>query len=121
MKTSLMGMLERCFCINVTQISNSYVGSEIVTAVVVKSSVFWDVALRCLFKIRHRYEGMSHRGCCLLHAGFLVRSPTLKMEATCSSETSVGFHRTTCVISQEIEPLIIMIFLRRRLILYYMC
>jgi hypothetical protein len=49
--------------------------------VVMKSSVFWDVTL-CLPPD-------------LMLVSYLAYSSTLKMEGTCSSETSVGFQRTT--------------------------
>jgi hypothetical protein len=55
---------------------------EILTAVVKKSSVFWDITL-CLFAI-----------CFTLISCFAYYS-TLKTEAKCSPETSVEFWRTT--------------------------
>jgi hypothetical protein len=42
-------------------------------------------------------------GCYLRHAGFfLVYSSTMKMEATCSSETSISFLRTTLYIRYKL-------------------
>jgi hypothetical protein len=46
---------------------------------------------------------MKHTGSafCLLYAGYLAYISTLKMEATCSSESSVGFQRTERSYIQE--------------------
>jgi hypothetical protein len=57
------------------------VGFEVLTAVVMKSSVFWDIILTLV--------------------SCLAYSLSLKMEATCSPETSVDFQRTTRRYSPE--------------------
>jgi hypothetical protein len=87
-----------------------FVGFEVLTAVVMKSSsVFWDVTPRSLLKVSHR-----SRGTCRLHLHCqrisqtrnqsesrwqpelgLAYSSTLKMEVTCPSEMSADFRRTT--------------------------
>jgi hypothetical protein len=57
------------------------VGFEFLTAVVMKSTIFWDIMPRSL---------------CLPPAFTLAScSSTLKMETICSSETSVDFQQTT--------------------------
>jgi hypothetical protein len=90
-----------------------HAGSEALTAVVMKSSIFCDIML-CNPLKANRYFGGTHRRhlqgrrsrarnqlCTLLfpacfHAGFLFGySSTLKMGVICSSETSVDFQRTT--------------------------
>jgi hypothetical protein len=52
--------------------NNNCVGLDVLTAVPMKNSAFWDITLCSLLKINRRYGGMCHFGCCLLHAGFLV-------------------------------------------------
>jgi hypothetical protein len=44
--------------------------------------------------------------CCLLYAGFYLDLSTLKMEAACSSETSVDFQWTTGRYIQEDRTLL---------------
>jgi hypothetical protein len=67
---------------------NNFVGFEVFTAVVMKSINFWDVtpcsllSLFCLPPV------------CLLVLAEIISS-TLKMEAICSSETSVATQQTT--------------------------
>jgi hypothetical protein len=89
-------------------------GVEVLTAVVMKSSIFWDTKPCSPLKVNRRLEGT-----CRLHlqsgrirqvrnqpeklclppaftlVSCLVYSSTLKMEATYSSKTSVDFQRTT--------------------------
>jgi hypothetical protein len=48
----------------------------------------------CLLGYKAVYSTESS-ACYLLHSGFFAYSSTLKMEAICSSETSVFFHWTT--------------------------
>jgi hypothetical protein len=55
-------------------------GSEVLTAVLMKSTIFWDTKL-----------GLSPAFTLVSYSA----SSTLKMEATCSSETSADFQRTT--------------------------
>jgi hypothetical protein len=58
---------------------------EVLTVVVMKSSIFWD----CPLKVT---------ACFLLHAGFLLGFYlTLKVEATCSSEMLVDFKHYTAL------------------------
>jgi hypothetical protein len=77
---------------------------EVLTAVVKKSSVFWDITPCSPLKVNRPFEGT-----CRLHLQgrrisqarnqlgsachlcYLVYSSTLKMKVTCSSETSVDF------------------------------
>jgi hypothetical protein len=59
-------------------------GFKVLTAVVMKGTIFWDRTL----KVKLRFGG-TYR----LH--LQAYSSTLKMEAICSSETSVDFQRTT--------------------------
>jgi hypothetical protein len=78
------------------------VGFEIFTVVVLKSSVFRDTMLCIMLKVNWRFRGICH-----LHlAGRRIsrarnqresgwQTATLKMEAVCSSETSVDFQQTT--------------------------
>jgi hypothetical protein len=78
-----------------------YVGFEVFTAVVMKSIIFWDM-MPCSPLSYNRRFGGTYRlhlqgllATCLL-AGFAeLISLTLKMEAICSSETSVVTQRTT--------------------------
>jgi hypothetical protein len=88
------------------QTTPSDVGSEVLTAVVMESTIFWDIARCSLLSVNRSFGGTCHL--CLpgrrirqarnqheaLLATYLVYSLTLKMEATSSSETSVGFRQT---------------------------
>jgi hypothetical protein len=59
----------------------------------IKSSVFWDIRPCSPLKVNRRSRGTCHFH---LHVKFLLGfSSTLRMEATCSSETSVDSQRTT--------------------------
>jgi hypothetical protein len=67
--------------------------------VVMKSMNFWDIMPCSLLRVNRRFGG-TYRLLALLatcfHAGFLLNFFfTLKMEAMCSSETSVDSRRTT--------------------------
>jgi hypothetical protein len=83
------------------------VGFEVLTAVVMKKSIFWDITPCSPLQMKWCF-----RGTCCLHLqdqriSRLFLSPALtlvscstyfsnlKMEATCSSETSVDSQRTT--------------------------
>jgi hypothetical protein len=91
--------------------SLNHVGFEVLTAVVTKSSLFWDITPCSPLKDNRRFGGT-----CLLHlqgwrisqarnhvclppaftlVSCLAYSSTLKIEETWSSETSVDFQRTT--------------------------
>jgi hypothetical protein len=72
-----------------------YVGSEVLTAVVMKSTIFWDITPCSPLTVR---RNMSPTSAC--HPAFTLvscsaYSSILKMEATCSFETSVDFQQTT--------------------------
>jgi hypothetical protein len=90
-----------------------FVGFEVLTAVVMKSYIFWDIMLCSPLKVNRRYGGTCHlhhqgrrmsqakhqrEGLCFLPTFRLVYclaySSTLKMEPTCSSETSIDFQRS---------------------------
>jgi hypothetical protein len=84
-----------------------YVGFEVLTAVVMKSSIFWDTTPRSPLKVNRRFgetcrlrpqDRRSSRATAelCLPPDFTLTSrsacsSTLRMEATCSSETSVDF------------------------------
>jgi hypothetical protein len=61
---------------------------KVITAVVMKSSIFWDITPCSLFKVNQRSGGTR----CLHLQGY---PSTLKMEATNLSEMSVDFQRNT--------------------------
>jgi hypothetical protein len=67
---------------------------EVLTAVVMKSPVFWDVTLCSLLKANRRFGGICR----------------LKMETTCSYETSVGFQRTTLLYIPACRALVCSLF-----------
>jgi hypothetical protein len=53
------------------------IGFEVLTTVVMKSSVFWDIMLYSLLKVNRRFGGTRHLQLqssvfYLLHAGFLL-------------------------------------------------
>jgi hypothetical protein len=74
-----------------------------------KSSIFWNITPCGPLKVNQRFEGTRRlhlqsrrinrpRNQCEISSkqrSCLAYSSTLKMEATCSSETMVDFHRTT--------------------------
>jgi hypothetical protein len=80
-----------------------YVGFEVITAVIMKTYFFWSITPRSPLKVNRRF-----RGTCRLHLRvrrisqektnvkqLSSRASTLKMEATCSSKTSIDIQRTT--------------------------
>jgi hypothetical protein len=67
---------------------------EVLTAVVMKSSIFWDISPCSPLKIYRRFGGAELFATCFILVPFLADSFTLKMEATCFSEKSVYFQRT---------------------------
>jgi hypothetical protein len=95
------------------QTKSMHIASEVLTAVIMKCSVFWYIATCSPMKVNRSFEGTYrlHLHCRRIsqarnqrEAGgklnflivpYLAYSSTLKMEATCSSETSTDFHRTT--------------------------
>jgi hypothetical protein len=80
----------------------THLGSEVLTAVVMKSSIFWDTT-SCRIWGSHSggYEEFSLLGYNVLHAAFLMlvscmsSSKTLKMEATYPPKTSVELQWAT--------------------------
>jgi hypothetical protein len=74
---------------------------EVLTAVVMKSSIFWDITSCSPLKVNRRFGGTYrlHLHEYVLTAfrliSFSAYNSTLRMEAICSSETSVDFQRTT--------------------------
>jgi hypothetical protein len=80
---------------------------EILTAVVIKSSIFWDISSCSLLKVNRRFGGTCRLhlqgrrisqallATCFILVYCLDYSSTLKMEAKCSSETSFDIQRTT--------------------------
>jgi hypothetical protein len=63
--------------------------SEVLTAMVMMSSVFWDITPCSPLEINRRFGGTFRL---LLLPPY---SSTVKVEASCSSETSVDFQLTT--------------------------
>jgi hypothetical protein len=68
-----------------------FIGCEVFTAVFMKSSFFWEITPCSPLKDNRRFGGT----CRLYVVSCLAYSSTLKMEETCSSETSVDFQQTT--------------------------
>jgi hypothetical protein len=87
---------------------------EIISAVDIKTSVFWDITPCCPVKVNDVSEehvtfifrveeeakeetSMKHSAsyACFVLCSSFDHSFTLKVEAVCSSETSIDFHRTT--------------------------
>jgi hypothetical protein len=79
---------------------------------VMKSSVFWDITPCSPLKVNRSF-GWTYRKQSLLFASLWFLSSTLKMEATCSSETSFYFRRTTRPYSPEYKTLGIGLFVGR--------
>jgi hypothetical protein len=86
----------------------SYVGFDVLTAVVMKSSVHWDIMPCILVNVNRRFGGtsslnilgwrVSHTINQLQVGNFMLvscfpYSSTLNKEATCSSKTAVNIHR----------------------------
>jgi hypothetical protein len=92
---------------------NNFVGFEVLIALVMKSTIFWDITLCSPLNLNQRFEGIY---CLHLHGRRISRarnlsllclplaftlvtcsiySSTLKMEAIYFSETSVDIQRTT--------------------------
>jgi hypothetical protein len=96
------------------------VGFEVLTAVIMRSSIFWDITPCSPLSVNRRFGGtyrlhlqgrrisrallaiFSH-ACFFAHLIFF----TLKMEAICSSETSVDTQRTTWRYSPEGDFLVV--------------
>jgi hypothetical protein len=94
-------------------LTQTYIGFQVLTAVVMKSPIFWDITPCSPLKVNRRF-GEKRRlhlqgrrvsqkinlseallATCLTLLYRLTYSSTVKMEAICSSETSVDFQRTT--------------------------
>jgi cobalamin biosynthesis protein CobD/CbiB len=65
------------------------VGFEVLTVVVMKSAIFWDITMCSLY-----IQPTAVFANVFMLASCLAYSSTLKMKATCSSETSVDFQQT---------------------------
>jgi hypothetical protein len=74
---------------NPDQLSNRYISGKIKKKL--KSSIFWDIMLCSKKQVASR----AVSAICFMLVSFLAYSSTLKIEATCFSETSVDFQRTT--------------------------
>jgi hypothetical protein len=71
---------------------------EVLTAVVMKNSIFWDATSCNPLKVKRRLMTATY----LTLVSLLAYSSTLKMEATCSFETSVDFQWTIrCYIPED--------------------
>jgi hypothetical protein len=84
-------------------------GFEVLTAVVMKISTFWDIKLRgplTVDRVSEEHAASIFRveavlAACFMLLSCLAYSSTPKTETTCSSETSVHFQRTTrCYIAE---------------------
>jgi hypothetical protein len=64
---------------------------QVVTAVSMMMTVFWDVAPCCFAEVYRRFRGP----CCLHHQGDESGVIALMMVAASTSETSVNFYQTT--------------------------
>jgi hypothetical protein len=92
------------------KLTGNYVGFEVITAVAFETSVFHDITPCSPLKFSSRRFGgtcnlhlQDERISQLLYAGFLAYSSTMKMEATCSSETSFDSYGLHGVISWKIK------------------
>jgi hypothetical protein len=83
-----------------------YVGFKVLTPVVMKSFVFWDITPYNSLNFNRRFRGTRclhlqgkilslARACYELHSDLLACSWTVEMDPICFSETSVDFQRTT--------------------------
>jgi hypothetical protein len=81
------------------------VGFEVLTAVIIKSAIFWDITPCRRLKVNVHFEGkyrlhfLGRRitpvlATCFTLVTCLAYYSTLKVEVTCFSETSVDFQRT---------------------------
>jgi hypothetical protein len=102
-----------------------YIRFEVLTAVVMNSSILWDVIPCNPLKVNERFGSTRHlhlqsgrlsqartrlkqvatRACFML-VSYMIYSSTLKMEATCPSETPVDFYEAT----QHYNPEVYSIF-----------
>jgi REP element-mobilizing transposase RayT len=81
---------------------SQHVGFKVLTAVVMKNSVFWFIMPYSPLEVdrhfgvssRHHRQGRRMLAICLTLVSCMDYSSTLKMEATCSSASSVDFQQT---------------------------
>jgi hypothetical protein len=83
-----------------TKNTSVHVGFKVLTAVVIKGSIFWDVMPRSPLKVECCFRGHFISTCFML-VTCLDYSSALGMEATCSSKTSVDFQLTTWRILED--------------------
>jgi hypothetical protein len=76
-----------------------HVGFEVLIGVVIKNSIFWDLIPYGLLKINQQAVLAD----CITLVSCLAYSSTMKIEATCPSETLVDFQWNTHIISQKTE------------------
>jgi hypothetical protein len=105
-------MLKRIGILKVKHIqtTNAFAGLEVLTEVVMKSTIFWDITPCSPLKVNQRFggtyrlqlQGRISQATCQSESrcqAFTLVSwstyATLKMEAICFSETSADFQRTT--------------------------
>jgi hypothetical protein len=77
------------------------VGSYGLIAVVMESSIFWDIIPCNRLHLQGRISRARYQRESRFQAGIFLGFLTLKMEAVCSSETSVDFQRTTLLYIPE--------------------
>jgi hypothetical protein len=87
-----------------------FVGSEALTAVVMKSTIFQDITPCSPLEVNRRFGEIYRLHLQVWRISQARNQPEnrwqaeqsiLKIEAICSSETSVEFQRTTCFISED--------------------
>jgi hypothetical protein len=83
------------YYISLNRKSDGHLGFEIVTEVVVKSPIVWDIMSCGPLMVSRRFGVTCKLSACFVLVSFLVHAPTSKMEVKCSSEMSVDFRRTT--------------------------
>jgi hypothetical protein len=94
---------------SITVIKWTVVRFKVLTAVVMKSKTFWDITPCSPLSVNRRFGGtyrlhLQQMLATSFHSGFFLKLyfSTLKMEAICSSETSVDTQRTTwCYIPED--------------------
>jgi hypothetical protein len=92
------------------------IGVEVLTAVIMKSSIFWDIIPHSLLKVNQHVRETFYPcfAACFMLVSCLAYSSTLEMEATCSYEMLIDFQLTTqCYVLEDTT-----IFSLYRLFLY---
>jgi hypothetical protein len=69
-----------------------HIGFEVLTAVAMKSSIFWDITLCSPLKVSQHFGELLP---VFMLVSCLAYCLALEIEATCSSEMLVDFQRTT--------------------------